>query len=213
MEQEKVYQIYEILAAGAKFLENPTDENAFMELEGIKNSLVVKDYMPIAQKEIVLRKAIIDMRVDEEAMPYTASILYEIALLFDCLLGYVINLDQNIDGLYKDASFYDILKLSGVVDYILKFCAKDYEQLIRMADRMISFDNLNELCKNISIVSPEEVTKLTQAFNNFTTDTNPEVLKRLGDIMAADDPLLANVKNAIEDNAFKIAQETGDNAE
>lgn len=210
MEENKTYYIYEVLATAAKWLENPEDEEAALAFSELQRGLVVREYMPIGQKEIVLRKALIDMRTDEEIMPYTASILYEIALVFDCLLAYVVNMDSNIDNLYKDASFYDILKLSGLINYILSFCGKDYEDLRKMADRMISFDNLTELAKNIEITSPEQIDRLTNEFKRFRTETNPEILKRLGDMAAINDPLLYKIKDNIENEAFKASQIVGE---
>ena len=210
MEEDKIFQIYEILAAAAEWLNDPENEEKAKAFEEIKTALVIRDYMPLGQKELVMRKALIDMRSDEQVLPYTASVLYEIALLFDCLLAYVVNLDANIDSIYKDASFYDILKLSGIIDYILSFCEKDYDSLRQMADRMISFDNLKELTKNIELASPEQVQRLTDEFKRFTTDTNPEMLKHLGEIMAANDPLLTNIKKNIEDEAFKASQMVGE---
>lgn len=213
MEENKTYQIYEILSAAAEWLNDPESEEKNKVFEDIKTALVIRDYMPLEQKEIVMRKALIDMRSDEEVMPYTASILYEIALVFDCLLAYVVNLDPNIDNVYKDASFYDLLYMSGVIDYILSFCGKDYEFLRKMADRMISFDNLKELSKNIEIASPEYINALTEEFKRFRTDTNPEMLKHLGEIMAGNDPLLNNIKKNVENVAFEAAQQIGnDNA-
>ena len=210
MEENKTFQIYEILAAAAEWLNDPENEEKVKKIEDIKSSLIIRAYMPLEQKEILMRKALIDIRGDEEIMPYTASILYEIALVFDCLLGYVVNLDADIDNLYKDASFYDILQLSGIIDYILSFCEKDYESLRKMADRMISFDNLKELSKNIELTSPEQINELTEEFKRFRTDTSPEVLKRIGQIMASNDPLLNNIKNNIEGEAFKAAQMIGE---
>lgn len=209
-EENKTYQIYEVLAAAAEWLNDPESEEKNKVLEDIKTALVIRDYMPLEQKEIVMRKALIDMRSDEEVMPYTASILYEIALVFDCLLAYVVNLDPNIDNVYKDASFYDLLYMSGVIDYILSFCGKDYEFLRKMADRMISFDNLKELSKNIEIASPEYINALTEEFKRFRTDTNPEMLKHLGEIMAGNDPLLNNIKKNVENVAFEAAQQIGE---
>ena len=210
MEEDKIFQIYEILAAAAEWLNDPENEEKAKAFEEIKTALVIRDYMPLGQKELVMRKALIDMRSDEQVLPYTASVLYEIALLFDCLLAYVVNLDANIDSIYKDASFYDILKLSGIIDYILSFCEKDYDSLRQMADRMISFDNLKELTKNIELASPEQVQRLTDEFKRFTTETTPEVLKHMGEIMAANDPLLTNIKKNIEDEAFKASQMVGE---
>lgn len=212
-EEPKIYQIYEILAAAAEWLDDPENEEKANLFETIKSQLIVREYMPLGQKEICLRKAIIDVRSDEELMPYTASILYEIAILFDCLLAYVVNLEPDIDNLYKDASFYDLIVMSGLKDYILSFCGEDYEDMRHMADRMITFDNLKELTKTLEVASPEAVNELTREFKNFTADTNIEMIKHLGEIMAHDDPLMTKVKGAIEEGAFRYAQTVGEDSD
>lgn len=209
-EEQKTYRIEELLVIAVNWLNNPEGEEETKALEDLKAALIIKDYMPIGQKELLLRKTIIDMRSDEEIMPYTASILYEIAILFDCLLAYVVNLDPNIDSFYKDAAYYDVLKLSGLTDYIMSFCEKDYNVLYHMAEKMISFDNLKELAKNIEISSPEQIERLTDEFKRFTTETNPELLKALGNIAAVNDPLLMSIKNNIEEEAFKASQIVGE---
>lgn len=213
IEEPKTYQIYEILAAAAEWLNDPENEEKSKAFETIKSQLIVREYMPLGQKEICLRKAIIDVRSDEELMPYTASILYEIAVLFDCLLAYVVNLEPDIDSLYKDASFYDLIVMSGLKDYILSFCGKDYEDMRHIADRMITFDNLKELTKTLESASPEAVNELTREFKNFTTDTNIEMIKHLSEIMAHNDPLMTKVKDTIEEGAFRYAQTVGEDSD
>ena len=209
-EENKIYQIYEILAAAAEWLNDPENEEKSNAFEDIKTALIIRDYMPLEQKEIIMRKVLIDMRSEEEVMPYTASILYEIALVFDCLLAYVVNLDPDIDNVYKDASFYDLIVMSGLKDYILSFCGKDYENMRHMADRMITFDNLKELTKALEVASPEAVNELTREFKNFTADTNIEMIKKIGEIMAHNDPLITKVKGAVEEGAFRYAQTVGE---
>lgn len=206
MEENKIYTIEEVLTVATEWLNDIENKEKLEALEEMKTSFVVRDYMPIVQKEILLRKALIDTHFDEEIMPYTASILYEISIVFDGLLAYVVNLNPAIDSFYKDSAYYDVLKLSGIIDYILSFCEKDYDAFKHMADRMISFDNLNELSKNFELSSPEQVQQLTDEFKRFTTETNPEILKALGNIAAANDPLLTNIRTSIEDAAFKASQ-------
>ena len=84
MPENKKYEIYEILAAVTSWLQNPEDKELYDRVEEIKQNLIVREYMPLGQKELCLRKALIDMKTDEEALPYTCSTLYEIAILFDC---------------------------------------------------------------------------------------------------------------------------------
>lgn len=212
-EEPKIYQIYEILAAAAEWLNDPENEGKAKNFENIKSNLIIREYLPLGQKEICLKKAIVDVRSEEELMPYTASILYEISILFNCLLAYVVNLEPDINNLYKDASFYDLIVLSGLKDYILSFCEKDYKEMRHMANRMITFDNLKELTKTLNSASPEAIDELTKEFKNFTAETNIEMLKRVSDIMAHNDPLVTKVKDAIEDGAFKYANIAGEDSE
>ena len=48
----KIYEIHEILAAAAEWAQNPESEDATEVLENIKNSLIIKDYMPLEQKSL-----------------------------------------------------------------------------------------------------------------------------------------------------------------
>lgn len=197
----KIYEIHEVLAAAAEWAQNPENTDAVEALENIKNSLVIKDYMPLKQKELCLNKMLIDIYVEKDSAD-AFSVGTEIAMLFDCLLGYVVNLNQDIDTLFKDTEFYDLLYISGIVNYILGFCQTDYNKLEKMADRMISYDNLKDLIETFDMASPDSVKELTEEFKRFRTDTKPDMLKHLGDIMAGNDPLLARTKKTMEDGAF-----------
>jgi hypothetical protein len=205
MEDYKIYEIHEILAAASNYIENPEDTERKGVLDEIKTNLMIKPYMPLKQKEICLRKMIIDIRSEVDA-PYSFAAGYEISLFFNCLLAYVINLDTDINVYYKDSDFYDLLHISGLCDYILSFCNDDYQELKRMADRMIAFDNLANLMNDIKITSPEQIERLTKEFENFSSvETNSKVLSQLSAIAAANDPLLMEIKKSIEDKAFEEA--------
>ena len=67
---------------------------------------------------------------------------------------------------------------------------------------MISYDNLKDLLETIDMASPDSVKELTEEFKKFRTDTKPDMLKHLGDIMAGNDPLLTRTKKTMEDGAF-----------
>ena len=206
-EEKKDYEIYEILAAAAVWADDPTNEEKTAALEEIKRNLVIRDYMPLAQKELCLRKALIDMHTEEDG-PYTWSVLYEIALLFDCLLGYVVNINPEIDAFYKDRDFYDLLWISGITEYILQYCQLDYNKFIRMADNMISFDNLKELTENIKLTSPDQVDRLTKEFRKFITESSTEKLAAINKIMAVNDPLMMGIKEGVEGAAYKQVKDT-----
>lgn len=199
------YTIGEILAICANMLTEPENEEYTKAYDEMLKNLVIRAYMPIEQKELVLRKALIDIRtIDDESYHFTTGL--EIAKLFDILLAYVVNLDNNIESLWKDYEFYDILWVAGVPDYILQFAGADYARCEKMMDSTLSFDNIKQLLQEIKDTSPEEIAKLTQAFDRFALNTNPDVLKALGNMMANEDPLVNEIKNGVMDAAYQAAQ-------
>lgn len=199
------YTIGEILAICANMLTEPENEEYTKAYDEMLKDLVIRAYMPIEQKELILRKALIDIRtIDDESYHFTTGL--EIAKLFDILLAYVVNLDNNIESLWKDYEFYDILWVAGVPDYILQFAGADYARCEKMMDSTLSFDNIKQLLQEIKDTSPEEIAKLTQAFDRFALNTNPDVLKALGNMMANEDPLVNEIKNGVMDAAYQAAQ-------
>lgn len=207
--ENKIYEISELLIAASEWLNDPANEEKQAAWDEIKRSLVIREYMPLGQKEICIKKALIDMRTDEDITPHTASILYEIAIFFDCLLPYIVNLNPAIDSIFKEPYYYDVLVMAGLKDFIFSYCEKDYHSIEQLASRMIAFDNLKELSKNISLTSPEQIDNLTREFVRFTTQTDPEAIKALGNIASLNDPLLNTIKETIEDTAYKVALEAG----
>lgn len=199
------YTIGEILAICANMLTEPDNEEYTKAYDEMLKNLVIRAYMPIEQKELVLRKALIDIRtIDDESYHFTTGL--EIAKLFDILLAYVVNIDNNIESLWKDYEFYDILWVAGIPDYILQFAGADYARCEKMMDSTLSFDNIKQLLQEIKDTSPEEIAKLTQAFDRFALNTNPDVLKALGNMMANEDPLVNEIKNGVMDAAYQAAQ-------
>lgn len=204
--EEKNFDIVVVLSIISDFLSNPEDEEKVKAFEDMKRELTVRDYMPIEQKRLLLRKLMVDIKADE-ILPYTFSMGYEVAFLFDCLLAYVVNIDPDISDTFKDTAYYDLIYVSGLADYILSFCQKDCDRLRNMAERMLAFDNLKGLMDMMGMMTPDAVDKLTAEFKRFTMETNPELLKQYSEILSREDPLTTRVKEAIEDNAFRIAHE------
>ena len=204
MEKESIfkqYELYEILSVASEWAENPEDKDAQAALSNILNSLVVRDYMPLKLKENCLKRALIDIKSNEFSGSVLAS-QYEISIFFNCLLPYIVNLNIEIDGLFKDYEFYDLLHICGLTEYILSFCKKDYEVLVHMAERMISFENMKDLSTIIDKASPDAINQLIDEFKKFKTDTSPEMLKTYGDILASGDPMFKRAKDAIETGAY-----------
>lgn len=198
---DKQFKIYDILMTCAEFIDEPSNEEKTQAFNELKKDLVIRSYMPLRQKGLCLEKAIVDLHGDIEE-PYMYSVAYEIAFLFDCVLAYVVNLDPDINILFKTPETADMLYNAGLIDYILGFCQKDVDALRRMADRMISFDNLKEISDAIDLTSPEQIQRLTDEFKKFADEMDPQKLKGIAQMINMNDPLLKDIKDTIEDKAY-----------
>ena len=103
---------------------------------------------------------------------------------------------------------------SGLADYILDFCGKDYERLVRMLERTMSFENLTDLIKSIQAIDLKELRKTVEELKDITKDVDPELVKNMADIMRFNDPNLSklsdNLKENAADEAFKDKEDKED---
>lgn len=199
-------KLKEILDICDKFIKAPNDEAALKNYNDLLQGLVVRAYLPMQEKVIALTRMVIDSDKDMDvpASMFTAGL--EIACLFDGLLSYV-NIEPEVDIEIKNYENYDLLYQSGFADYVLGFCEKDYERLVRMMERTLSFENLTELTGSMKELDTGALVELKVAIQNAMKDADPEVIKSLADIMRTNDPDLETLKRQTEemaiDEAFK----------
>lgn len=196
----KNYELFEVINVCSEYLTDPENEEKAKALEEMKNSLSVRTYLPLRQKAIVWQKVLSDIEMADEEL-YTFSMAKEIAMMFDGLLAYVENINYNIDAVLKDEGIYDILVISGIYDYILMFCKSDYERLEKGVSDILSLRGVQHIAESFARINPDALDRLTDEFKKFTLETKPEVLKMYADISAFNDPVLANVKEGIEQSA------------
>ena len=198
MENISILDLFEVLG---DFVADPADEEAAQKVSDYKSKLVIRNFLPMKQKEAAMLKTLYDIQaVDVESHHFSAAM--EISLTFNALLAYVVNIDYDIQEALKDEIFYDVFWVSGLGDYILGFCEKDYNRLRDMVERMISFENLKELLEEISKMTPESVDRLTDMFKSFSLKDNSELIRNLADIARHHDPLLTKVKDSVVEGAW-----------
>ena len=199
MENVDMFDFFEAIS---DFIMDPLNEEYNKRLEDFKSKLVIRSFLPLAQKEAVMLKTLYDINsMDTESQHFCSAL--EVSMTFNGLFAYVVNIDYNIEDQLKDEIYYDIFWASGVADYILSFCEKDYERLRDMIRMMISFENLKELLEEISKYTPESIDKLTESFKSFTLKANSDVIRNLADIARNNDPILTGVKENIIEGAWK----------
>lgn len=197
-------KLKEILVVCDSFIKAPEDETALKAYNDMLQGLTIRTYLPMQEKVIALVRMIIDgdKDLDVPASMFTASL--EIACLFDGLLSYV-NIEPEVDTEIKNYENYDLLYQSGFADYVLGFCEKDYERLVRMMERTFSFQNLTELTDSMRELDTGKLVELKGAIQDAIKSADPEMVKNLADIMRSNDPNLERLKRRIDENAVDEA--------
>lgn len=184
------------------FIEDSENEKTVKEYNDLLNSIIVKSYMPIQEKVVALVRMLMDneREIDVESSFFTAGL--ELACCFDGLLAYT-NIDPEVDISIKNYENYDIIYQSGLADYILQYCEKDYERLVKMMERTLSFENLREMINSLSSMDSGMLREVVNALKGVKKDLDSETIKNIADIMRLDDPLLTQIKETIVDSALQ----------
>lgn len=194
--------IFDVLTICSNFLIDPENkENDFIKL---KEQIEIKPFLYLYQKEAIIEKVLKDIKARSKVDEFTSNV--ELCLTFDALLAYT-NIECDIVENAKDANFYDLIWGSGLGDYILQYCEKDYLRLEKMVYHMLSYENLFTLIEQLDHIDSKSIEDLTNEFKLFRVETRPESLKVLGDIAAKDDPFLYNIKETIEKSAIDSLKE------
>ena len=195
----------EVLKVCADFISAPEDKEKVAAYNDMCQNLVIKSYMPMQEKVIAIVRIVLDSDKDYE-MPATFFMAgVEIASLFDGLISYT-NLEQNLTIDDKNYENYDLLYQSGFADYILQFCQRDYDRLVHMIERTMSFENLNELTSSMREMNVGALEGLTNELRNCKKDLDPEVLRNMADILRYNDPNLGRLKEVLETDAYDKAE-------
>ena len=200
-ETEKI-KIEELLKLCVSFVQGKGDPDVLAQIEAIERTFVIRDYIPLAEKELLLRRALIDIRMDDDE-GYSFTVGKEIVVLFDLLLPYVTNMEMDINTVFRDYDYYDCLYVCGVPQYIMGFCKEDFNRLTKMLDDTVSYDNIRILLSELTEIDSTTFDELSQSIKNFKTEIKPETMEFLSKIAAFNDPLLHKVKDTVEEAARK----------
>lgn len=203
-------KLQEILNICDAFIKNSEDEATVKVYNDMLQKLVVRAYLPMQEKVIALVRMIMDSDKDIDVPETFFTAGLEIACCFDGLLSYV-NIDPEVNLEIKNYENYDLIYQSGLADYILEYCGKDYERLVRMMERTLSYQNLTELIQSIREINVGGLSEATEKIRNLKDEIDPEVIKNIADIARMNDPALNNLKDTIDkeaiDKAFKEKSE------
>lgn len=202
--KESNIAIVDVLYAAAAFLDDSQNEDKVKAFDDIKQKTIVRSYMPLRRKAAIVNKILKDIS-EANADIYDFGSAFEIAMTFDGLLAYT-NTDQNINTLFKDYDLYDVLWASGYCDMILEYCAKDYQGLRDMVDRLVSYQNIGELMDALNNIDYDSIADLNQTIDRFNLNVKPEVIHDLATIVANQDEAVQSLNEVINEAAMQITK-------
>ena len=195
-------KLQEILNVCDAFIKNPEDEATVKTYNDMLQGLVIRAYLPMQDKVVALVRMIIDSDKDIDVPETFFTAGLEIACCFDGLLSYV-NIEPEVNLEIKNYENYDILYQSGFADYVLEFCEKDYNRLVRLLERTLSYENLAELIKSMQELDTGALKSTVSELKASLKEANPEMIKDMADIMRLNDPTLNELKVAIVDKGME----------
>lgn len=193
-------KIADVLKICSDFIKAPTKENQ-NALNELQQKLVIKSYLPLAEKTIVLFKIMNDSDQPVGTLSSVFTIGVEVACFFDGLLAYT-NIDNNIDLIDKTYENYDCLQQSGMADYILQYCERDYGVLVKLMDRTINYHNLIDLMNTLKDLNLDKAEEFTKQVKEMQFNMDSAVIKDMADILRYNNPNLYKLEGLIEDEAL-----------
>ena len=199
-------KLQEILDICDQFTKHPEDETAVKAYNDMLQHLVIRAYLPMQEKVVALVRMVMDSDKDIDVPEAFFTAGLEIACCFDGLLSYV-NIEPEVNPDIKSYENYDLIYQSGLADYILEYCGKDYERLVRMMERTLSYENLTDLVQSMREMDTGSLRELVNNLRNMKDEIDPEVIKNIADIARMNDPALNDLKDTIDNEAVDKAFE------
>ena len=199
-------KLQEILDICDQFTKHPEDETAVKAYNDMLQNLVIRAYLPMQEKVVALVRMVMDSDKDIDVPEAFFTAGLEIACCFDGLLSYV-NIEPEVNPDIKSYENYDLIYQSGLADYILEYCGKDYERLVRMMERTLSYENLTDLVQSMREMDTGSLRELVNTLRNMKDEIDPEVIKNIADIARMNDPALNDLKDTIDNEAVDKAFE------
>ena len=174
-------------------------------IKWLDENVVVKPYIGIAEKYAIITTFVSDYNIEinnnnkyMEDIKYI-FIMYEINQLFSLLFKYI-----DVYVLAKDrlCENYDLVFESGLYDYLIDKCGKDYKDLVFRCDRVSGIANINivETLTTTFTKAPsvEDIEKVQNIFNSMDTD-KLEIIKA---IQEYNNPYIVEIINKAKQTAI-----------
>ena len=168
------------------------------EFDKIFPQILVKDYLPMKQKEMAISQIVwytFDKQPGETYIDCMSN--FEICLILYGLLSYT-TIENDLQMAALSAAIVDILYECGFVEKILSFCKKDYERLCKMADRAVNFRTGLELITTISTFDSQQLQTVSKELKNTIGNLKPEMIENMVKFAQMNDPITIAVTAALD---------------
>lgn len=202
MDEKLKLSDYLILAA--KFNEDPTEENS-QALEDFLDKLVVREYIPLKEKDILMVQVLRKITKDFDAAG--AASFLEMGKIETGLFAYCVNLELDTGVLSGTYTSYDLYFQHGLVDSILLVCEDDYKRLCTMIDNAIQFSNIYRLIESAQLLDSTEYDKWIETMNDIKDTINSDTIKDIIGVVAQPDEKTKSLMDMLNEEALREIQE------
>lgn len=181
--------------------ESPDNEDFLRSLNRMKSDISIKTYIPIGQKQELLRKVLSGSIFLQNTTDCDFSISSEISLTLNGLLAYTnIIGGEEIDVVGE--KYYDLLWSSEIANYIYDMCKFDFDKLCQMYRQTLEYYNVNQIQEMIDGLDVSEIEKSVDKIGNLYSQLDKETIHDLSQIMGANDANIANIRDSIDKTVY-----------
>ena len=203
----------QLLLVAHEATDKPADELAQRELDLWKGKILIREFLPLREKEACLLQITCgldlgtDIDIDQDLGSINMAANLEASLVRYGLLAYT-NIMDDLEAETSQFAIYDYLSVTGIKDYILGYCQRDYDQLDHMIHTALSFDNMFNITETICGFNPDTVELLVKSLAEMKDSLDKETLQNLVKVINWDDPVTATLKEGITDSLIKTVTDS-----
>lgn len=194
-----------ILIAALRFNRDPQDQGLCEAVQELINAIVVRERLTLMEKTVALVEIMNAIPEDAKDDAVDAAISLELARYFHGLFKYAANLNVDLNLSLLDTSVYDVLEAFGFSEYLLRFCAKDYEVLKDFVNDALNFRNIDKIVRVAALFSDENMKSFKETVQALKTELTPEKIAQMKALVAEGDPAWQALKETVTDAAVENA--------
>ena len=173
MEEKLKLSDYAVLCS--QFEEQPDNIELLNKISDFLSKLVVKEYLPLKQKEIVVVNILTTLNKDYDAAGVAAFL--EIGKVTTALLSYCVNLEVDITPLVVGYYLIDIIYKYGLYKTVYDVCHDDCVRLFNMIDNSVNVSNIYRLLETASLFDTESYDRWLNSMKDLKDTLDSQTLK------------------------------------